>query len=321
MPVFNGEKYLREAIDSVLNQTFEDFELLIINDGSKDSSRAIIESYKDSRIRLTNQANQGLVPTLNRAIKSAKGEYIARHDCDDVSRPDRLSLQVDYLKNHPSVGLLGSGYNIVDEGGGFMERFVPFSDKISVRQDFLIRNPFGHGTVMFRKSLVGTVGLYANVSYTEDYEYWWRFSKASEVVSLPDALYDWRVLKSSMSHTSNQQSNWDLMNKLRRDIWKESDLPGLVKDRFFSRALYYRRQEEHVLYGQFINLQVALCVSLRVQGQDRLSRRLLAKLVLIHPKVVMRYPRALKEHQVGSYDLDFLFENDLIRNGELREVE
>ena len=118
MPVYNAERYLRQAIESILSQTFHDFEFMIINDGSTDSSRDIVLSYHDSRIRLIdNETNIGLPRTLNRGLSLAKGEFIARQDADDESNPDRLAHQVAYLSSHPHVALLGSQCTVIDQHG------------------------------------------------------------------------------------------------------------------------------------------------------------------------------------------------------------
>ena len=114
MPVYNGEKYLRESVDSILNQTFTDFELLIINDGSTDSSMEILNSYSDSRIRIvTNEVNLRLIKTLNKGIDLATGEYIARMDCDDIADPKRLEIQLQYMEKHPDVAVCGTGVKAV----------------------------------------------------------------------------------------------------------------------------------------------------------------------------------------------------------------
>lgn len=117
MSVYNGEKYLPETIDSILNQTFKDFEFIIINDGSTDKTAKILTSYDDPRIRIFNQENMGLTKSLNRAISLAKGEYIARMDADDISYPERLKKQVDYLNKNPDIGLVGSKYIRIDKRG------------------------------------------------------------------------------------------------------------------------------------------------------------------------------------------------------------
>ena len=109
MPVYNGALYLREAIDSILSQTHTNLELIIINDGSNDNSEEIILSYEDNRIRyIINEKNSGICVTLNKGLDIAKGKYIARMDCDDISCPERLQMQIEYMEQNPSIGVLGS---------------------------------------------------------------------------------------------------------------------------------------------------------------------------------------------------------------------
>ncbi|HFH8171719.1 TPA: glycosyltransferase family 2 protein, partial [Streptococcus agalactiae] len=107
---------LRESVDSILNQTFTDFELLIINDGSTDSSMEILNSYSDSRIRIvTNEVNLRLIKTLNKGIDLATGEYIARMDCDDIADPKRLEIQLQYMEKHPDVAVCGTGVKVIGQ--------------------------------------------------------------------------------------------------------------------------------------------------------------------------------------------------------------
>ncbi len=118
LPVYNGARFLRQAIDSVLSQTWKDFELLVVNDGSTDGTAAILESYSDPRIRiLSNVQNIGLTLSLNKGLQSARGEYIARIDADDIALPIRLEKQVSYLDQHPEVGLVATGVKVIDERG------------------------------------------------------------------------------------------------------------------------------------------------------------------------------------------------------------
>lgn len=311
MPVYNGEEYLRPAIDSVLAQTFTDFELIIMNDGSTDASREILETYHDKRIRLVHQKNRGLVGTLNRAIGLAQGEYIARHDCDDVSRRDRFELQVQYLNEHQDVGLLGSSYRLLNDEEKVIGRFIPFLDDTTVRQDFLLHNPFGHGTVMFRRSTVDEIGLYAPLKYTEDYEYWWRFAGASKVVNLPEPLYDWRVLQSSMSRTRQARSNWMLINRLRKKIWRHSDIAALCKKDYAQRAKFYLEHPDPAFYHQFITLQIALCIALQAQGCTRQSYAHLLRVIGKHPRMIKLYFEARRTREVSEYDLNFFFDTKL----------
>ena len=125
MSVYNGEKYLREAIESILNQTFTDFEFLIVNDGSTDSSLEIILSYPDERIRvIRNDRNIGLTKSLNKALQQAKGEYIARQDADDISLQNRFEEQLIYLEKHPEVALLGTSAYKIDERGEILAKVI-----------------------------------------------------------------------------------------------------------------------------------------------------------------------------------------------------
>src|SRR3989337_2996755 len=117
MSVYNGERHLRESVDSILNQTFQDFEFIIINDGSKDQSKYILESYKDERIKLIHNKNMGLTKSLNIGISIAKGKYIARQDADDISEPERLKTQYDFMEANPGLGLIGSQFEVIKENG------------------------------------------------------------------------------------------------------------------------------------------------------------------------------------------------------------
>src|SRR5690606_37374672 len=118
LAVHNGERYIQEAIDSILAQTFGDFELLIVNDGSTDATRDLVLSYSDDRIRLVdNDHNIGLPKSLNRGLRLAKGRYIARLDADDISEPDRLAAQVSFLQANPDVAMVGSWYRKIDGEG------------------------------------------------------------------------------------------------------------------------------------------------------------------------------------------------------------
>src|SRR5690349_12648910 len=118
MAVYNGARYLREAVESVLNQSFQDFEFLVINDGSTDHTREIILSYDDSRIRLVdNRQNRGQTASLNLGLQLAQGDLIARQDADDISEPERLARQVLFLEDHSEVALLGTGYAKIDSHG------------------------------------------------------------------------------------------------------------------------------------------------------------------------------------------------------------
>ena len=160
MPVYNAERFLRLAIDSILGQTFSNFEFIIINDGSTDGSLKIIKSYKDSRIHLISRPNKGLAPSLNEGLTRAKGQYIARMDADDISLPKRLAQQVDFLDQNPTVGLVGSNYIIIDDSGKKLDVTDVFTHPSDLKVAMVTCNQYGHGSVMMRSTVFKNIKPY-----------------------------------------------------------------------------------------------------------------------------------------------------------------
>ena len=160
MSVYNGEKYLREAVNSILNQTFKDFEFIIINDGSTDGTREILESYNDPRIILIHKGNMGLTQSLNKGIALAKGKYIARQDADDISLPERLEKQIEFLERNEKVALLGTAIEIIDEIGNYLQTIKPPTDDSSIRKGIKQNNYFCHGSVIFKRQGFFELGGY-----------------------------------------------------------------------------------------------------------------------------------------------------------------
>lgn len=192
MPVYNTELYVEEAIDSILAQTFKDFELIIINDGSSDSSEQKILKYSDERIRyIKNEENIKLIATLNKGIDLAKGEYIVRMDADDISLPDRILKQVEFMDTNPEIGVSGTWFRLLgtDE---VIEH--PVSDT-QVRVKMFVNTPFAHPSVIIRKKVLTTHNLYYNKEYIhgEDYELWYQVSKVSKLANIPEVLLSYRV--------------------------------------------------------------------------------------------------------------------------------
>ena len=205
MPVYNAEAYLREAIESLLYQTFQDFELLIINDGSTDRSEAIIAGVVDPRIRLVSQTNQGLAAALNRGIQLAQGRYLARQDADDLSLPARLERQVAFLDANPDHGLIGTWAEIWSERTrtGRYHRH-PVHDDI-LRFNLLFDSFFVHSSVMIRKDLFDVVGMYATEQdrQPEDFELWSRIVRNGrfKVANIPEVLVVYREVPTSICRT------------------------------------------------------------------------------------------------------------------------
>lgn len=202
LPVYNCPRYVGQAIESVLAQTYTEFELIVIDDGSKDETPDVLRRYTDSRIRLISQANRGLAHTLNRGIELARGRYVARQDQDDVCFPERLAKQVAFLEAHPACALLGTGAEIW-RGDTRTDRVHRHpSDNATLQFELLLNNPFVHSSVMIRKGALEQVGAYSTDrgrQPPEDYELWSRVARQFEVANLPEVLHAYREIEGSMS--------------------------------------------------------------------------------------------------------------------------
>ncbi|CAL1241801.1 glycosyltransferase family 2 protein [Candidatus Methylocalor cossyra] len=208
MPVYNGEKYLRPAIESILGQTFTDFEFLIIDDGSTDSSVEICSSYRDPRIRLlSNGHNLGLIATLNRGLELARGEYIARMDCDDISLPERLERQLAFLNRHPDVGLCGTWFERFYRNESIILK--PPTDDRLIRFFLLFDNAFAHNTIVMRKDFVQRYGLRYDpeYKYSEDYEFWVRCAQHTKVANIPEVLVRYRFHPENTSNRFRREQD------------------------------------------------------------------------------------------------------------------
>jgi len=223
MPAYNAEQFVAEAIESVLAQTFTNFVLLIINDGSTDSTPNIIQSYakKDSRIKIVNQANKGLVNSLNQGIRLANTKYIARQDADDKSSPERLQKQVSFLENHPGTVIVGSSVEVIDEKSRKVHRHAVLLHDPELRQELLVRSPFAHGSVIFRRQAALEAGVYDKSAWpVEDYDLWLRLSLHGKMANIDDYLYFYREHGDSVSLKNAQlQKKWGEL--IRQKAWRE----------------------------------------------------------------------------------------------------
>lgn len=228
--VYNGEKYLCEAIDSILNQTFKDFEFLIINDVSTDNSKKIILSYDDKRIRyFENKKNLGLTKSLNNGLKIAKGEYIARQDADDVSAPERLEKQLRFLDSYSDYAVVGSFTKIIDEKSKVIYRLKRPIYFPEIKRALMIDNCITHGSVMIRKKCLLEIGFYdEDMNRSQDYELWLRLSEQYKLANLPKYLYSWRQHEESIEakFLSEQKMFVELakIKAKKRGVWKFTKL-------------------------------------------------------------------------------------------------
>ncbi|MFC1623858.1 glycosyltransferase family 2 protein [Candidatus Omnitrophota bacterium] len=253
MTVYNGERYLKECMDSVLNQTFRDFEFLIVNDCGADSSKDIINSYKDNRIKMIeNDKNIGQVRSLNIGLDRASGEYIARIDQDDVLMPNRLARESDFLDKRQDIALVGTWGKVIDEKSVIFGR-----DCVPVRNEEIIANIFFvgyfimHPSVLFRKEPVMDVGKYnESLFFAEDYDLWARLSlKKYKLANIPEFLIKVRHHRERTSRQFHQtqlnNTYISILNFIRVIMGgsKDSDLEllcnflisaGLMKKEYFA---------------------------------------------------------------------------------------
>jgi len=209
MPVYNAEKYLRESIDSILSQTFKDFEFIIINDGSTDSSLEIIKYYNDSRIHIVDQDNTGLAKALNNGIALSTTEFIARMDADDIAMPERLGKQYHFLSNNPKYIIVGSNAENIDVDGNYV---YTTSQKITDKdlREILPCTPFIHPSVMFRKDIYYKAGKYPEYMLkAQDAVLFNRMAKFGKIANLPESLMKYRIVP-----TSNSLRSWERRKRI-----------------------------------------------------------------------------------------------------------
>jgi hypothetical protein len=209
LPVYNAEKYVREAVESVLTQKFSNFELIVINDGSTDGSGAILRELaaRDTRIVLVDRPNKGLVSTLNEGMELARAELIARMDADDVALPERLAEQYHRMSEAPNLGVLGSFIVLIDAMGQIIRQGdYPISER-EVGEFLETGCPFAHPTVMMRKKAVVAAGGYRRAfSHAEDYDLWLRIHELGYALSnIPKPLLKYRVHDTNVSLVHREQ--------------------------------------------------------------------------------------------------------------------
>jgi glycosyltransferase involved in cell wall biosynthesis len=219
---FNGERFIRPAIESILNQTYRDFELIVIDDCSTDSTPRILREFKDGRLRIvSNEENLGIADTLNKGIAVARGEYLALQDHDDISLPPRLECQVAFLDRNPRVGMVGSNCNIIDEAGTISPGWPVKYDDAELKWAVLWRCPFFHTTVMVRRRDMKEVGGYSSdpkYRFSEDYDLMSRIALRHAVANIPQLLGYWRMHKTSASHMNVSQQASAMRSISQRNI-------------------------------------------------------------------------------------------------------
>jgi glycosyltransferase involved in cell wall biosynthesis len=244
LPVYNGEKYLRPAIDSVLAQTYRNFELLIINDGSSDSTEAIIQSYRDDRIvYVRNERNLGLIATLNRGLDLARGIYVARMDADDVSLPRRLDRQVGFMDANPRLAASGSAYQVLLHGHVVRRAVLP-TDSTDLKCRSLFNCPLAHPTVIMRRDVLRNAALRYSPGYphSEDYALWVGLLDEHELANLPDALVKIRSHRGQVTQKYPREK-MATVRRIHRDVLGRIGLTPDAQEAELHYVLYEGRSQ------------------------------------------------------------------------------
>ena len=252
MSVYNGERYLRQSVDSILGQTFTDFEFIIIDDGSADNSWNILSGYNDKRIRLLqNDTNLGLTRSLNKGLDLARGKYIARQDADDISLPPRFAMQVALLDRQPCTVVVGSSVEYIDQKGQALRKAIRSQSPHYNRWRLLFGNCIAHSSAMFRRKTALSAGGYdESLRYSQDYDLWERLSTTGDIMQSSDILLRWRRLESGISSANNIKQrkigNTVIQRMLKQQFGREVSLIEVSFFRNLARLpLESERQVKH----------------------------------------------------------------------------
>lgn len=261
MSVYNDGQFVTQAVQSILSQTFADFEFVIVDDGSIDDTIAQIETFNDPRIRIIRQQNYGLATALNRGMEDSCGQYIARQDGDDISALDRLENQSDFLDAHPEIGLVGTRSIVIDEVGQEIERKKLPVDNTEIQQALLspdVGNPIVHGSVMFRRALALQIGGYRQeFKHSQDRDLWLRLAEKTQLANLPMYAYCWRLRSGSVTTAKGEdQRDYGQLARIcaekRRGGQPEPSLEitqvqRTTMRRFFSSLRLSSRENDYIL--------------------------------------------------------------------------
>lgn len=261
MAAYNAANFIEKSIRSILCQTFNDFELIIVNDGSTDNTIEIIKSFADERIKIIeNKTNRGLIYTRNLALEYAKGTYLAIQDSDDISTPDRLARQVNVLDQNHNLALIGSKAITIDDQDIILDRKLDvINGSKSLKAQLFFENTFVHSTIMMRISIFREIGGYQTYPSAEDYDLFIRISEKYEIDNLDEYLVYYRAHNNNFSMVKR-----DLLNK-QIDIIKKKQFYKLglnPDDDFYCKTIYnienYKRYTNN--YYKLINANNKLMI-------------------------------------------------------------
>ncbi len=283
VPVYNAEKFIADTVASVLRQTFTDFELLVIDDGSTDQSIKILESFHDQRIRIErNGKNRGRPFTRNKGLMQARGEYLSVLDSDDLCEPDRLARQVEFLDTHPNIAAVGSWAKYVDENGNVAFICKPPAESDEIRRKIFQANCFIHSSVTFRRQALIEIGGY-NLEYlqAQDYELFLRLSARHDLANISEPLVQYRVHPDQVS-LRKLASQRRFADRARVAAYEhQRSLKLILPNTAIPRTNMWDRLrgKPHTVGGDYINW----IDTYRSFGRENLTRPLILRSLLIAP--------------------------------------
>ncbi|NLT51846.1 MAG: glycosyltransferase [Ignavibacteria bacterium] len=255
IPVFNAERFIYSTVKSIIDQTFSNFELLIINDASTDTTEKIINSFMDNRIRIIKTKGIGATEAYNIGFKYSIGKYIAISDHDDISEKDRLKKQVVFLENNPEVNVLGTNYNVINENGSFLFSVLQPQENLQIKE-LLLKRASGvfNPSLMVRREIFDKYGYYHNNYFpVSDYEFYLRNSDFLHFHNLEDMLYNWRNLKTSISHNKVDLFNKKLYKVSYEYIYKK--FYKTSKKDFYENMSFRAYYTNHLLLSAYYSIQ------------------------------------------------------------------
>ena len=277
MSVYNGESYLREAIESILNQNYTDFEFIIIDDASTDATAAILDGFDDLRIvRSRNEENIGLTRSLNKGLATAQGDYIARMDADDISLPERLGKQVDFLEAHPEVGVLGSAVHVINNNGDLSHIWRLPAEHAVIRWRLCFNDPIAHPTAMMRREALERVGGYdADFVSAQDYDLWRRLSHVTQLSNLQEVLLLLRRHEACVTHAHRpkQLENSIRISQMMASETLGENVPVQILQDLWSREFKRRSDVYHAAHFIYSLYQISATDSTLTPAEQRMIRR------------------------------------------------
>jgi glycosyltransferase involved in cell wall biosynthesis len=250
LPVYNAMPYLRAAVESVLGQSYRDFEFLIIDDGSSDGSADYLRSLRDPRIKLSVRENRGLGTTLNELFSNSRTEYVARMDADDICEPHRLERQMAFLCGHGDVVMLGTGIDFV-VGNRIVDGFRPLTEHSEIRQRLLQKRPgVGHPTIIVKRKAWEAVGGYRFAGAGEDLDFCLRLCDFGRVANIPEALYHYRIREESLAFKARGEINTGYAFAVACARARER---GLAEPEFMTFQAEWERRSSWARIGEFFS--------------------------------------------------------------------